>query len=333
MGLDLARIDSDALAIASHVQEIHELGASLIKSGLLPQTVKTPEAAVAIILKGRELGLPVMQSFDAIDNIQGKPTLKPQTMLALIYASSQCAGVEIDSTADECVVTMKRKMNGGVFEHTERFSIGDAQKLGLAGKDNWKKQPKTMLKWRAVAACARVVFPDVIQNMYTPEEALSMVVEEANGHDDAQDAEFKPVGSKAERLAAKLKPEEPVATESEFPPDPPEGALNETAREPSITSGQATALSVALKEAGFKTSKEGKEQGRAFVAFLTDRDELESIKDLTKAQASRALDAIGGEVEGEYRVDREQLQSRLSAWEEHRAGREVEGLFDEEEAG
>ena len=47
---------------------------------------------------------------------------------------------------------------------------GDAKTLGLAGKDNWKKQPATMLKWRAVSACARVVFPDVIQGMYTPEE-------------------------------------------------------------------------------------------------------------------------------------------------------------------
>jgi len=43
----------------------------LVKSGLLPRTVKTPAAAVAIMLTGRELGIPPMQSFRSIYVVDG----------------------------------------------------------------------------------------------------------------------------------------------------------------------------------------------------------------------------------------------------------------------
>jgi hypothetical protein len=338
MGLDLARIDNDALAIASHVKEIHDLGGTLIASGLLPNTVRTPEAAVAIILKGRELGLPVMQSFEAIDNIQGKPTLKPQAMLALIHASPYCAGVTVEAGDNGCTVTMRRRNAEGVIEHSETFTKQDADRLGLSTKDNYKKQPRTMYKWRAVAACARVIFPDVIQNMLTPEEALAEV------HADVVDVESRPTGSKADRLAGKLKAQaEPV---DEFPPDPPEGFFGEpeSPQEPEqaqpggngsrITSGQTTALSIALKSAGFKTTDDGKAQGRSFVAFLAGRDSLKSIKDLSKAEAKTVLDALGGESDGKYSTDKARLENALTAWDEARAGAQIEaeGLFDEDAA-
>lgn len=157
-----------AIDLAKNLDSVLTLGGALIKSGLLPNSINTPEAAMAIIIKGNELGLQAMQSFDFIDNIKGKPTLKPQGMLALILSSPLCAGVSInESTDDGCTVTMARK---GQKPHTEIFTMEDAKKLGLASKDNWKKQPKTMLKWRAISACARIVFPDVTQGLYTPEE-------------------------------------------------------------------------------------------------------------------------------------------------------------------
>jgi hypothetical protein len=128
---------------------------------------KTPEQCLFIMIKGLELGISSMQALDGIQIINGKATVSPQLMLALINRSGEIEDLVIDGSAQKCVVTMKRK---GRTAHTETFTIQDAQTMGLAGKDNWKKQPAVMLKWRAVAACARVVFPDVIQGMYTPEE-------------------------------------------------------------------------------------------------------------------------------------------------------------------
>lgn len=51
-----------------------------IASGLLPSSIKKPEQAVVIALKGKELGLETMASFELIDVIMGKPALKPELL-------------------------------------------------------------------------------------------------------------------------------------------------------------------------------------------------------------------------------------------------------------
>ena len=159
---------NDLLTVATQTDTMLKLATAIVKGGLIPSAIKTPEAALGVLLKGRELGLAPMQSFDSIDVIQGKPTLKPQAMLALIYSSPIYGSFRVDSSDDKAAtVTMARR---GGKPHGETFTMADAKALGLSDKANWKSQPATMLKWRAVSACARVVFPDVIQGMYTPEE-------------------------------------------------------------------------------------------------------------------------------------------------------------------
>ncbi len=148
-------------------QIIRDQAQSLVKTGFLPQAIKTPEQALAIILTGRELGIPAMAALNTINVIQGKPTVSPQLMLALIERSGQLDDIKVDVTDKGATVTMKRK---GRTSHTEHFGQTEAQSMGLLGKDNYKKQAGVMYKWRAVAACARTVFPDVILGLYTPEE-------------------------------------------------------------------------------------------------------------------------------------------------------------------
>lgn len=120
-----------------------------------------------VMLKGVEVGLEPLAAMDTISIIQGKPALSPQGMLALINRSNELENMAVTHDDSTCTVTMKRK---GRDAHTETFSMNDANAMQLTGKDNWKKQARTMRKWRAIAACARVVFPDVIQGLYTPEE-------------------------------------------------------------------------------------------------------------------------------------------------------------------
>jgi hypothetical protein len=48
--------------------------------------------------------------------------------------------------------------------------MDDARKLGLAGKDNYQKQAKTMLRRRAAAALARETYQDLVRG-YDPDEA------------------------------------------------------------------------------------------------------------------------------------------------------------------
>lgn len=145
-----------------------EMATMLVKTSFLPTAIKTAEQAMAIILTGREIGVGTMASLNQISVIQGKPTVSPQLMLALINQSGQLADVRYDCNADGGITcTMKRK---GRTEHSETFGPKEASAMQLSGKDNYKKQAATMYKWRAVAACARVVFPDVILGLYTPDE-------------------------------------------------------------------------------------------------------------------------------------------------------------------
>lgn len=161
-------------------QIMREQAETLVKTNFLPQAIKTPEQAIAIMLTGRELGIGTMAALNNINVIAGKPTVSPQLMLALINSSKELEDFSVTDDGKACTVMMKRR---GRKPHTEAFSMEDAARMkttegygenkktiSLSEKYNWKQQPATMRKWRAVAACARVVFPDVILGLYTPEE-------------------------------------------------------------------------------------------------------------------------------------------------------------------
>lgn len=156
--------------------------AMLVKTGFLPSAIKTAEQAVAIMLTGRELDIPAMAALRSIDVIQGKPTVSPQLMLALVNRSGQLEEFSLsfdgETVALAAYCTMKRQ---GRPAHTCRFSITDAKSLGLASKANWQQQPRVMLQWRAVAACCRVVFPDVILGLYTSEEMGASITYDDSG--------------------------------------------------------------------------------------------------------------------------------------------------------
>lgn len=138
----------------------------LIQSGMLPVHLKRPEQVVAIMLRGKELGIGPMEALTSINVISGKVTSSTQLMLALIYRSGALEDIEM-IRADPAKVTMKRR---GMTAHTVAFGSQDAAKMGLSGKDTYKKFPEVMYLWRAIAMCARVVFPDIIGAVYTPDE-------------------------------------------------------------------------------------------------------------------------------------------------------------------
>lgn len=133
-----------------------------------------------ILVKGLEIGLEPMAALDLIDAINGRPTLKPQGMLALIYHSGELERFAIDPDEDEqvCIVLMKRR---GHEPHVQSFSMEDAIALDLADKTNWRQQPMNMMKWRAVGAACRVTFPDIIQGMYMPEEMMPDAIVNQDG--------------------------------------------------------------------------------------------------------------------------------------------------------
>lgn len=141
----------------------------LVQSGMLPKHITTPAAAVAIIQRGRELGIPPMYALNNIVYIQGKATTNSELMLALIYRDHGDGAVvfaRTDNTA--CEIHYRRR--GWPTPQRFVFSIEDAKQAGLMSNQTWQKYPAAMLRARAISAVARMAFPDTIGGMYTPEE-------------------------------------------------------------------------------------------------------------------------------------------------------------------
>ena len=156
---------------------LKQQASELIRSNFLPAGIKTPEQAVAIILKGRELGIPPMQALSHIHVINGKPTMSAELMLAQIMRLHPKTKISYPKrTSEMCEVKVQRDgSDASVFS----FSMADAQAAGLLNNPTWKKYPRAMLHARCVSEMARSLFPDAISGVsYTPEEMGANVSED-----------------------------------------------------------------------------------------------------------------------------------------------------------
>jgi hypothetical protein len=164
--------------VASTFEDIKEVCRELVKSGLLPRSIKTPEQAFAIVLAGREVGIPEWNSLNKIQIIEGKTAMAAELMMALFRQRVGGTAQIIESSDIVCTILFKRPNEE---PHRETFTIDDAKRLGFVDKDNWKKQPRTMLRWRCVSAGLRFYAPDALSGIsYTPEELGAIVDDEGN---------------------------------------------------------------------------------------------------------------------------------------------------------
>jgi 5'-3' exonuclease len=149
------------------VEELWKISGVLEASRLYGHLTRAGIAAC--IMKGRALGIDAVTSLDSIHVIKGKPTMAASLMVAMVLNSPKCEYFYC-SEMSETSCTWKGKRTGTPEEQTRTFTIQDAQRMNLTGKDNWRKQPDVMLQWRCATALARQMFPDVIAGMYSREE-------------------------------------------------------------------------------------------------------------------------------------------------------------------
>src|SRR5262245_57668211 len=176
----LAIQPQSALPTPAEWQTVIEMARMMVPTGLLPASIKTPEQAVLIVMKGRELRVPPMHALAHIVIVQGKPACSAELMLALIYRDFGDEAVIVEeSTATACRLTYKRP--GWRERRSFGFTIEDARTAGLAGKGTWAQYPQAMLRARAVSAVARLAFPDSIAGMHMPEELGATVAVTGDG--------------------------------------------------------------------------------------------------------------------------------------------------------
>lgn len=130
----------------------------------------TPQAVLATVMVGRELGLPAMASLRGINNIEGKHALSAALMVALVLKSGLAEFFEPISFDDK-QATFETKRKGARNPVTLKHTIEMAEQAGLLKpKSNWERIPTEMLMARAQARLARLVYPDLLAGLYTPDE-------------------------------------------------------------------------------------------------------------------------------------------------------------------
>ena len=158
-------------------EALKEQAAVIVKSGLAPSSVDTPEKVIVIALKGREVRIPMMQALSHVHVIDGKPTFSAELMRALVRRSGHKIRI-VEWTDEKCVMAGQRTDDPGHWQQTT-YTVKEAARAGLTNKPTWRKFLQAMLLSRVTSKHCRAQFEDVLGGIsYTPEELGAEVDEE-----------------------------------------------------------------------------------------------------------------------------------------------------------
>lgn len=145
----------------------------IANSDMVPKDYKGKPANVLVAVQmGAEIGLQPMQALQNIAVINGRPSVWGDAALAIVKAHPDFEWIkeELKGTGEQMVATctLKRKNQP---EQTRTFSVEDAKRAGLWGKEGpWKQYPQRMLPMRARSWTMRDVMPDALKGMRIAEE-------------------------------------------------------------------------------------------------------------------------------------------------------------------
>lgn len=175
---------------------------SMIKTGMLPASIKTPEQALLIVKMGDELGFTPIQALKGISVIQGTPALGVHLIASLakrtgadwtltedfvtvtsvakgtikkgtpidsltVEEAAQFSTVERDARTTFIFYTQLKDNKGNTLKVIEKpftYCFSEAVMSGLTSKDNWKKMPKLMTRTRALTQGIRLYFPEALSH-------------------------------------------------------------------------------------------------------------------------------------------------------------------------
>jgi hypothetical protein len=139
--------------------------------------------AFVLLQSGKELGMTAMQSLRGLYSFDGRLSMYADTMVSLVRRSKLCRRWRLRSVPTFESVTIET-IRSDDPEHVQEVTwtiqqaaeiIVSSDGMRLSEKDNWKAQPRVMLRHRAEAELARQAYPEVILGLHTPEEMESIV--------------------------------------------------------------------------------------------------------------------------------------------------------------
>lgn len=190
-----ATIARPVLAPAT-LEEAWKVAQHLATTSFVPTGMRGDrEAVFAVCVWASEVGVGVIQALNGVHVIEGRVSVKPEMMRALIRAAGHELAIR-ESDELRCTVWGRRSDTGEELEVT--WTLPDAQRANLAHKDVWKKYPRAMLLARATSELGRALFSAEIAGLgYAPDEIAHdvtrtelperVVADYANPDDDVWD--------------------------------------------------------------------------------------------------------------------------------------------------
>jgi len=152
-----------------NMRELKEVAEVFIQSGSFTD-VKQAAQAMVKIMAGAELGFSPIVSMTGVHFFNGKVSLGANLIASLIKDSGKYEYKITEHTAEACAVEFYQKINNELksLGVPVRYTIAEASKAGLTGKDNWKKYPADMLFAACIRQGARRYCGDILRGV-TPD--------------------------------------------------------------------------------------------------------------------------------------------------------------------
>jgi len=172
--------------VPQNIDQAFRLAQALAQSGdMVPKAFQgNPNATMAAILKGMEVGLAPTQALHSIAVVNGRAVLWGDALPALMQLRGHHIDVEYEGDGDAltAVATLTRGDTGRKI--VRRFSTADAKRANLIGKPGpWTQYPQRMLAMRARSWACRDGAADALMGLALPDEVEGV----AMGPDAARD--------------------------------------------------------------------------------------------------------------------------------------------------
>jgi len=284
----IATIDHGGPGWVATLAPAAELAGQIANTEFVPTAMRGSVAKVtACIMFGDELGIGPMQSLAKIDVIDGRPAPKAELARALVLAAGHEMIVREMTTTK---VTVAGRRRGSDEWQSVTWTMDDAKRAGLDGKQNWRKWPRQMLVARASADLARMAFPDVLGGVVLFSEELDGEVGESLPAAAGEVAEAVSRKRKVSSAEAKPRPQMQPAgtTAADLPPLPgEEDIIDAELVDDLITEPQMKKMLAILGTLDVKDRADR----LALTASIIDA-EITSAKELTRDQASKVIEAL-----------------------------------------
>lgn len=281
-----------------------EYAQHLASSALLPKQYQRQPANLLFAIEYADmLQLPPMAAITGIHVIEGKPSASAALISALVRRAGHRLRVKGNDTK---AVAQIVRSDDPEFTFEVEWTIERAQRAGLTGKAVWKNYPAAMLKARAISEVAREACEEALSGVaYTPEELGAevndngeFVVEQVGDQPPAH----RPGMSLREAAGQAPKNDDGAGSQAETAVTAGEAGSNpagdtapsspdihdaEVVEDEPITDAQTRKMAVAMKAAGITDRQDALD----YVMSVIGRD-IASRKELSKAEASRVIDAL-----------------------------------------